>query len=60
MGGIWSRTTEILEAKKWKVLPQGNLPFKIAGLSLATIDNNVFSFGRKVVFLKSFQIIILL
>ena len=55
MGGIWSRTTEILEAKKWKVLPQGNLPFKIAGLSLATIDNNVFSFGKKVVFLNSFR-----
>ena len=44
-------TTEILEDKKWKVLPNGNLPghaglYGIYGLRLATIDNKIFSFGK--------------
>jgi len=40
-------TTEILEGKNWKVLPNGNIVSGTAmyGLQLATIDNNVFSFG---------------
>ena len=45
-GGEFSDTTEILEDKEWKVLSSGNLPAKIYGLSLTTIDNNVFSFGK--------------
>ena len=41
-------TTEILEDKKWKVLPNGNIVpgTAIYGLKLTTIDNNVFSFGK--------------
>ena len=46
-------TTEILEDKKWKVLPNGHLPgytgsytYNLFELRLATIDNNVFSFGK--------------
>ena len=52
-GGGYTMTTEILEDKKWKVLPNGNLPGTgiagqqgIYGLRLATVDNNVFSFGK--------------
>ena len=46
-GGHDSDTTEILEDKKWKVLKSGNLPIAVnSGLRLATIDNNVFSFGK--------------
>ena len=51
-GGEFSDTTEILQEKKWKVLATGNLPAKINGLSLITIDNNVFSFGK----IKNFDI----
>ena len=41
-------TTEILEENKWKVLPNGNIVpgASFYGLKLATIDNNVFSFGK--------------
>ena len=41
-------TTEILEDKKWQVLPNGNLPGNahIYGLKLATVSNQVFSFGK--------------
>ena len=41
-------TTEILEDKKWTVLPNGNLPGNVGlwGLRLAVIDNNVYSFGK--------------
>ena len=45
-GGYYSETTEILEDKKWTVLKNGNLPFKIRGLLLETVENKVFSFGN--------------
>ena len=46
-------TTEILEDKKWKVLSNGHLPgytgsytYNLYGLRLATVDNDVISFGN--------------
>ena len=49
-GGSYSTTTEILQDKKWIVLPYGKLPLPgaslLAGLRLATIDNEVFAFGK--------------
>ena len=47
-GGTVSRTTEILEDKKWTVLPHGDLPGPgiLYGLKLATVYNKVFSFGK--------------
>ena len=50
-GGDYSITTEILQDKKWIVLKYGNLPLpvgysRIVGLRLATIDNEIFSFGK--------------
>ena len=45
-GGMYSDTTEILEDKKWKVLLYGNLPGRIYGLKLATVNNKVFAFGK--------------
>lgn len=47
-GGRSTDTTEILMNKnKWTVLPKGNLPGgSIAGLGLATVENNVFAFGK--------------
>jgi len=47
-GGYYAKdTTEILEGKKWIVLKSGNLPVagELYGLSLATINNEVFAFG---------------
>ena len=55
-GGSFSETTEILQDKKWTVLANGNLPAKIYGLSLFTIDNTVFSFGKFLsIFISSIQ-----
>ena len=48
-------TTEILEDKKWKVLSNGHLPipgytgsytYNLYVLRLATVDNDVISFGN--------------
>ena len=41
-------TTEILQDKKWTLLKNGNLDgnAKIYGMKLATIDNEIFSFGK--------------
>ena len=49
-GGAYkdSDNTEILQNKYWTVLPHGKLPGNaaITGLRLATINNEVFSFGN--------------
>ena len=47
-GGFYSATTEIFENNSWKVLPYGNLPgnVPIYGMELATVYNEVFSFGK--------------
>ena len=51
-GGLYTSTTEILKDKTWTALPSdGNIGnsagiYGIYGLSLATIDNEVFSFGK--------------
>ena len=48
-GGYYSATTEILATgldQVWKVLKNGNLPWFHHGIKLATIDNEVFSFGK--------------
>lgn len=49
-GGRYSITTETLQDKKWTVLKYGNLPLSkgvtgLYGLQVATVNNNVFSFG---------------
>ena len=54
-GGISSITTEIKtkgEGEKWTKLPEGKLPlsgsyiYGLQGLRLATLNNEVFSFGK--------------
>ena len=45
-GGTYSKTTEILQDKKWIVLKNGDLPVRLYGLSLATVNNEVFAFGN--------------
>ena len=50
-GGRYSKTTEILEEKKWKVLNTGDLPTQIYGFGLATLNNEVFAFGKYLFFL---------
>ena len=45
-GGYFSNTTEILKDKEWTVLENGNLPWMMHGFGLASINNNIFSFGE--------------
>ena len=50
-GDAYSETTEILQEpyKNWIVLKKGNLPYtnyRIFGLGLATVNNEVFAFGK--------------
>ena len=45
-GGRYSNTTEILKDKEWTVLENGNLPWMMENFGLATINNNIFSFGK--------------
>ena len=51
-GGVYVIATEILKDKKWTVLKHenGNLPFPgitgLKGVRLATLNNEVFSFGK--------------
>ena len=50
-GGLNAVTTEIHQGKGWTVLKNGNLPVSkgvtgVNGLRLATVKNNVFSFGK--------------
>ena len=45
-GSDTTETKEVGEDKKWTVLPNGNLPKKIREMSLITINNDVYSFGK--------------
>ena len=59
-GGVYSAATEILKDDKWTILKNGNLPTMINGLGLATIDNQVFSFGKIIIFSMTYDICLIM